>query len=52
MDMDGVLVREEHLVPGANRFLARLRELGVIDPGGAEPLSGREGSTVPCGRGG
>jgi NagD protein len=28
MDMDGVLVREEHPIPGANRFLARLREHG------------------------
>ena len=27
MDMDGVLVREDHAVPGADRFLARLREL-------------------------
>jgi NagD protein len=27
MDMDGVLVREEHPIPGANAFLARLREL-------------------------
>ena len=27
MDMDGVLVREEHPVPGADRFIARLREL-------------------------
>jgi NagD protein len=27
MDMDGVLVREEHAIPGAERFLARLREL-------------------------
>ena len=26
MDMDGVLVTEEHLVPGADRFLARLQE--------------------------
>jgi NagD protein len=26
MDMDGVLVREEHAVPGADRFLAHLRE--------------------------
>ncbi|HWF34893.1 MAG TPA: HAD-IIA family hydrolase [Solirubrobacteraceae bacterium] len=26
MDMDGVLVREEHLVPGADAFIARLRE--------------------------
>ncbi len=26
MDMDGVIVREEHLVPGADRFIARLRE--------------------------
>jgi 5'-nucleotidase len=28
MDMDGVLVREAHPIPGADRFLARLRELG------------------------
>ncbi|HEY4917196.1 MAG TPA: HAD-IIA family hydrolase [Solirubrobacteraceae bacterium] len=28
MDMDGVLVREEHAIPGADRFLARLGELG------------------------
>ncbi|HEX4035679.1 MAG TPA: HAD-IIA family hydrolase, partial [Solirubrobacteraceae bacterium] len=28
MDMDGVLVREEHIIPGADRFIARLRELG------------------------
>ena len=27
MDMDGVLVREDHAVPGADRFLARLVEL-------------------------
>ncbi len=27
MDMDGVLLREEHAIPGADRFLARLREL-------------------------
>ncbi len=27
MDMDGVLVREEHAIPGADRFLARLSEL-------------------------
>ena len=26
MDMDGVLVRENHAIPGADRFLARLRE--------------------------
>jgi len=26
MDMDGVIVREEHLVPGADRFIARLAE--------------------------
>jgi NagD protein len=26
MDMDGVIVREEHLVPGADLFLRRLRE--------------------------
>ena len=29
MDMDGVLVREEHAIPGADRFLARLREKGT-----------------------
>jgi NagD protein len=29
MDMDGVLVHEDRLVPGADRFLARLRELGL-----------------------
>ncbi len=29
MDMDGVLVREEQPIPGADRFLARLRELGL-----------------------
>ncbi|MDX6228897.1 MAG: hypothetical protein QOI76_2287 [Frankiales bacterium] len=25
MDMDGVLVREEHAIPGADRWLAQLR---------------------------
>ena len=29
MDMDGVLVHEDHAIPGADRFLARLRELGL-----------------------
>jgi NagD protein len=29
MDMDGVLVREEHPIPGADRFLARLQERGT-----------------------
>ena len=29
MDMDGVLVHEEHAIPGADRFLTRLRELGL-----------------------
>ena len=29
MDMDGVLVHEEHAIPGADRFLARLSELGL-----------------------
>jgi NagD protein len=29
MDMDGVLVREEQPIPGADRFLTRLRELGA-----------------------
>ncbi len=28
MDMDGVLVREEHAIPGADEFIARLRERG------------------------
>ena len=27
MDMDGVLVREEHAIPGAPEFIARLREM-------------------------
>jgi NagD protein len=29
MDMDGVLVREQTAIPGAQEFLARLRELGL-----------------------
>jgi NagD protein len=29
MDMDGVLVREEQPIPGADRFLASLRERGT-----------------------
>jgi len=29
MDMDGVLVREEHAIPGAERFVAALREHGL-----------------------
>ncbi len=29
MDMDGVLVREQQAIPGAQEFLARLRELGL-----------------------
>ena len=29
MDMDGVLVREEHAIPGADQFIARLRERGT-----------------------
>ena len=29
MDMDGVLLREEHVIPGADRLLARLRETGT-----------------------
>src|SRR5581483_8569598 len=29
MDMDGVLVHEDQAIPGAERFLARLRELGL-----------------------
>jgi NagD protein len=28
MDMDGVIVREDQLVPGADRFVARLKEVG------------------------
>ena len=29
MDMDGVLVREQDPIPGANEFLTRLKELGL-----------------------
>jgi NagD protein len=29
MDMDGVLVHEEHAIPGADRFLGRLQERGI-----------------------
>jgi NagD protein len=29
MDMDGVLVREEHAIPGAQEFLVRLRDTGT-----------------------
>jgi NagD protein len=29
MDMDGVLVRQEDAIPGADRFIARLRELEI-----------------------
>jgi NagD protein len=29
MDMDGVLIREEHAIPGADRFIARLQEVGA-----------------------
>ncbi|GAB3213444.1 HAD-IIA family hydrolase [Marinactinospora thermotolerans] len=29
MDMDGVLVREEHLIPGADTFIAELRAAGT-----------------------
>src|SRR5690348_3026231 len=29
MDMDGVLVHEEHAIPGANEFLNKLRETGT-----------------------
>jgi NagD protein len=29
MDMDGVLVHEEHAIPGANDFITRLRSLGL-----------------------
>jgi NagD protein len=29
MDMDGVLVREENAIPGADEFIARLRSLGI-----------------------
>src|SRR3954470_2068669 len=29
MDMDGVLVREQNAIPGADRFLERLTELGT-----------------------
>jgi NagD protein len=29
MDMDGVLVHEEHIIPGADEFLAELRDQGI-----------------------
>ena len=29
MDMDGVLVREEHAIPGADEFIAKLRERAI-----------------------
>ena len=29
MDMDGVLIHEEHLIPGADKFLAQLRQGGI-----------------------
>ena len=29
MDMDGVLVHEEELIPGASQFIGRLRDLGM-----------------------
>jgi NagD protein len=29
IDLDGVLVHEEHALPGADRFIARMNELGV-----------------------
>jgi NagD protein len=29
MDMDGVLIHEDHAIPGADRFLARLRDLSI-----------------------
>jgi NagD protein len=29
MDMDGVLVHEDHAIPGADRFVGRLMELGI-----------------------
>jgi NagD protein len=29
MDMDGVLTREEHAIPGADQFIARLRERDI-----------------------
>jgi NagD protein len=33
MDMDGVLVREEHAIPGADRFLAKLRGAPTAEGG-------------------
>jgi NagD protein len=29
MDMDGVLVREEHAIPGAGEFLQKLKDSGT-----------------------
>ena len=38
MDMDGVLVHEEQAIPGADRFLARLRETRHAVPGADQQL--------------
>ena len=38
MDMDGVLVREEHPIPGAAEFVTRLRKLGAAVPRADEQL--------------
>ncbi len=38
MDMDGVLVHEEHAIPGADEFVARLRANGNALPGPDQQL--------------
>ena len=57
MDMDGVLMREQHPIPGADRFLTRLRELGcrflvitnnsIYTPRDLSARLGRSGLEVP-----
>ena len=57
MDMDGVLMREQHPIPGADRFLIRLRELGcrflvitnnsIYTPRDLSARLGRSGLEVP-----
>jgi NagD protein len=57
MDMDGVLMREQHPIPGADRFLIRLRELGrpflvitnnsIYTPRDLSARLGRSGLDVP-----
>src|SRR5919199_298277 len=51
MDMDGVLVHEEHAIPGADRFIAALRDAGAPflesqRPGGSAFVIGEAGLTT------